>query len=110
MNAIDKHRENGSAYVDLEAQLTDKFLAGVAGRVEDYSDFGWTGNGKLSLRYDFTPNFALRGTASTGFRAPALQQQYLHLGRLGDHQWRTDPDRHLSVGLVGRHDPGREAA
>jgi iron complex outermembrane receptor protein len=75
-NAVDKHRENGSAYVDLEAQLTDKFLAGVAGRVEDYSDFGWTGNGKLSLRYDFTPNFALRGTASTGFRAPALQQQY----------------------------------
>ena len=76
LNAIDKHRENGSAYVDLEAQLTDKFLAGIAGRVEDYSDFGWTGNGKLSLRYDFTPNFALRGTASTGFRAPALQQQY----------------------------------
>lgn len=75
-NVIDRHRENGSAYVDLEAQLTDKFLAGVAGRVENYSDFGWTGNGKLSLRYDFTPNFALRGTASTGFRAPALQQQY----------------------------------
>jgi len=76
LNAINRHRENGSAYVDLEAQLTDKFLAGLAGRVEDYSDFGWTGNGKLSLRYDFTPNFALRGTVSTGFRAPALQQQY----------------------------------
>jgi iron complex outermembrane receptor protein len=76
LNAIEKHRENGSAYVDLEAQVTDKFLAGLAGRVEDYSDFGWTGNGKLSLRYDFTPWFALRGTASTGFRAPALQQQY----------------------------------
>ena len=76
VNAIDKHRQNGSAYVDLEAQVTDKFLAGLAGRVEDYSDFGWTGNGKLSLRYDLTPNFALRGTASTGFRAPALQQQY----------------------------------
>lgn len=76
LNVVDRHRENGSAYVDLEAQVTDKFLAGIAGRVEDYSDFGWTGNGKLSLRYDFTPNFALRGTASTGFRAPALQQQY----------------------------------
>jgi iron complex outermembrane receptor protein len=76
INAIEKHRENGSAYVDLEAQVTDKFLVGLAGRVEDYSDFGWTGNGKLSLRYDVTPWFALRGTASTGFRAPALQQQY----------------------------------
>ena len=55
LNAIDKHRENGSAYLDLEAQVTDKLLAGAAARVEDYSDFGWTGNGKLSLRYDFTP-------------------------------------------------------
>jgi iron complex outermembrane receptor protein len=76
LNAIEKHRENGSAYVDLEAQVNSKFLVGLAGRVEDYSDFGWTGNGKLSLRYDVTPWFALRGTASTGFRAPALQQQY----------------------------------
>lgn len=76
INATEKHRENGSAYLDLEAKLTDKFLVGLAGRVEDYSDFGWTGNGKLSLRYDVTPWFALRGTASTGFRAPSLQQQY----------------------------------
>ena len=76
LNVIGKHRENGSAYVDLEAQVTDKFLVGIAGRAEDYSDFGWTGNGKLSLRYDVTPWFALRGTASTGFRAPSLQQQY----------------------------------
>ncbi|MGN6820469.1 MAG: TonB-dependent receptor plug domain-containing protein [Sphingomonas sp.] len=75
-NAIDKHRQNGSVYLDLEAQVTDKFLVGIAGRGEDYSDFGTTGTGKVSLRYDFAPWFALRGTASTGFRAPALQQQY----------------------------------
>jgi len=76
VNAISKHRQNGSAYLDLEAQVTDKFLVGIAGRGEDYSDFGTTGTGKVSLRYDFAPWFALRGTASTGFRAPALQQQY----------------------------------
>jgi iron complex outermembrane receptor protein len=76
VNAIKRHRQNGSIYLDLEAQVTDKFLVGVAGRGEDYSDFGTTGTGKVSLRYDFTPWFALRGTASTGFRAPALQQQY----------------------------------
>lgn len=75
-NAIDKHRQNGSIYLDLEAQVTDKLLIGIAGRGEDYSDFGTTGTGKVSLRYDFAPWFALRGTASTGFRAPALQQQY----------------------------------
>jgi len=76
LNVVDKHRQNGSLYVDLEAQVTDKLLVGVAGRGEDYSDFGTTGTGKVTARYDFTPWFALRGTVSTGFRAPALQQQY----------------------------------
>lgn len=76
LNTIDRHRENGSAYVDLEAQVTEKLLVDLAGRVEYYSDFGWTANGKLSLRYDFAPWIALRGTASTGFRAPSLQQSY----------------------------------
>lgn len=75
-NAISRHRENGSIYLDIEAQVTDKLLIGLAGRGEHYSDFGDTGTGKVSARYDFSPHFALRGTASTGFRAPALQQQY----------------------------------
>jgi len=69
-------RHSYSAYVDLEADLSDKFTVGLAGRYEDYSDFGDTTNGKLSLRYAFTDKIALRGTASTGFRAPSLQQQY----------------------------------
>lgn len=75
-NEIKAHRQNGSAYIDLEAQVTDKLLIGLAGRGETYSDFGETATGKASLRYDVTPWFALRGTASTGFRAPSLQQQY----------------------------------
>jgi len=75
-NAIDAHRNNGSAYIDVEAQVTDKLLIGLAGRGETYSDFGQTATGKASIRYDFTPWFALRGTVSTGFRAPSLQQQY----------------------------------
>ncbi len=75
-NAIERSRRSGSLYLDLEAQLTDKLLVGIAGRGEHYSDFGSTATGKLSARYDFAPWFALRGTASTGFRAPSLQQQY----------------------------------
>ena len=76
LNAIDRHRHNGSAYLDIEAQVTPQLLIGIAGRGEDYSDFGTTGTGKVTARYDVTPWFAIRGTASTGFRAPALQQQY----------------------------------
>jgi len=75
-NATERSRRNGSVYLDLEAQVTDKLLVGLAGRAEDYSDFGSTANGKLSARYDLADWFAVRATASTGFRAPSLQQQY----------------------------------
>ncbi|MBJ6981350.1 TonB-dependent receptor [Luteimonas sp. MC1572] len=69
-------RDNISLYVSLEGKVTEKLSAGVAARYEDYSDFGDTSTGKLTARYDFTPRVALRGTLSTGFHAPSLQQQY----------------------------------
>lgn len=69
-------RTSTSFYAGLEGDLTEKFSAGIAGRFEDYSDFGSTATGKLTARYAFTDKFALRGTASTGFHAPSLQQQY----------------------------------
>ena len=69
-------RDNVSLYLSLEGDLTEKLSAGVAARYEDYSDFGSTSTGKLTARYDFTPRVALRGTVSTGFHAPSLQQQY----------------------------------
>ena len=61
-------------YVGLENQLTKKFQWGTTARVENYSDFGTTWNGKLSARYDFTPAIGVRSTASTGYRAPTLGQ------------------------------------
>ena len=76
LNEVKKHRENVAAYVDAEAQVTDKFLVAAAARAEHYSDFGGVLAGKLSARYDFSPAFAIRGTISNGFRAPSLQQQY----------------------------------
>ncbi|WP_160154655.1 TonB-dependent siderophore receptor [Microbulbifer sp. ALW1] len=63
-----------AAYVDLEADVTDKLLLGSALRFENFEEFGSTLNWKLSARYDFTENFALRGTANTGFRAPTPGQ------------------------------------
>ncbi|MDR6938299.1 iron complex outermembrane receptor protein [Luteibacter sp. 3190] len=68
-------RHSEAAYVDLETDVTDRFSAGVAGRYEHYSDAGSTRSGKVSMRYQFTPTFALRGTISNGFRAPSLAQQ-----------------------------------
>ena len=75
-NAVNAKRTSESAYLDLEAQATDQLRLGAAGRFEHYSDFGSTGTGKVSARYDVSHAFALRATGSTGFRAPALQQEY----------------------------------
>jgi iron complex outermembrane receptor protein len=75
-NELDEDRDAYSAYADVEAKLTQKFLASIAVRGENYSDFGSAVTGKLAGRYDFTESFALRGAVSTGFRAPGLQQEF----------------------------------
>jgi iron complex outermembrane recepter protein len=75
-NVVDEHRTSYSAYVDVETNLTAKLLASAAVRGEHFSDFGSKQTGKLSARYDFVHAFALRGTVSTGFRAPGLQQAF----------------------------------
>jgi iron complex outermembrane receptor protein len=75
-NEVDVSRNATSLYVDLDNQVTDKLDIDLAARYEDYSDFGSTTTGKIAARYDFTDSFALRGAFSSGFRAPALQQQY----------------------------------
>jgi iron complex outermembrane receptor protein len=75
-NAGEFDRHNFSFYAGLEGDLTDKLSLGIAARYEDYSDFGDTTTGKLTGRYAFTDKVALRGTVSTGFHAPSLQQQF----------------------------------
>ncbi|WP_287908602.1 TonB-dependent receptor [Acinetobacter sp.] len=62
------------AYVDLETDLIKDLNAGVALRTERYSDFGSTTNGKLTLKYNLDPKISIRGSASTGYRAPSLAQ------------------------------------
>ena len=64
-----------SAYVDLEADVTDAFLLGIALRYEDFDTFGDTTNGKIAARFQMTENFAVRAAASTGFRAPTVGQE-----------------------------------
>lgn len=68
-------RNSYASYVDVGFNPTEKLWLGVAGRFEKYDDdSGDTRSGKFSARYDFTPDFAIRGTLSNGFRAPSLSQ------------------------------------
>ncbi|MFT4021684.1 MAG: TonB-dependent receptor [Acinetobacter sp.] len=69
-------RDSYAGYIDIEGDITQKLTASAAYRHEYYNDFGNTDNVSLSLRYAFKPSFAVRGTVSTGFRAPSLAQQY----------------------------------
>ncbi|NCT18448.1 MAG: TonB-dependent receptor [Flavobacteriaceae bacterium CG_4_8_14_3_um_filter_34_10] len=78
-NEVDRNRSNISLYVDGELEVTDKLLIAVAGRFEDYSDFGSTINGKFAARYKATENINVRGSVSSGFRAPSLAQLYYNL-------------------------------
>ena len=78
-NEVDRSRSNVSLYADAEFDLTETLLVSAAARFENYSDFGSTINGKLSSRLKLSDNFNLRGSVSTGFRAPSLAQIYYNL-------------------------------
>ena len=75
-NALSSYRNSAAAYLDLEADITSKFLMTAALRFESYSDFGSTLNFKVASRYKLSDSFNLRGAVSTGFRAPSLHQIY----------------------------------
>ena len=68
-------RSSRAGYLNLIAEPVDGWSVDLAGRYEDYTDFGDTLIWKATTRYDFSPAFAIRGTASTGFRAPTLAEQ-----------------------------------
>ncbi|MBK7567168.1 MAG: TonB-dependent receptor [Bacteroidetes bacterium] len=75
-DVTNEFRSNLGAYFDVEANFTEQFSADAAIRYENYSDFGNTINGKLAARFAINNKFALRGSFSTGFRAPSLAQIY----------------------------------
>ena len=63
-------------YADGELNVTDKWLIDGAVRFENYSDFGFVSTFKFATRYRLTPDLNFRGSVSTGYRAPSLQQIY----------------------------------
>ena len=78
-NQVDKSRTNLSVYADAELDITSNLLVSGAMRYENYSDFGSTINGKIATRIKTGKNVNIRGSVSTGFRAPSLAQIYYNL-------------------------------
>lgn len=75
-NAGKWYRNVWAGYIDGDFHLTKNWEVDLAGRFEHYTDVGNTENGKISTRYDITKQIAIRGTISTGFRAPTLAEEH----------------------------------
>lgn len=70
-------------YLDTEADVTDRLILTAAARYEDFSDFGDTFNVKVAGLYDVNDVLNVRGSYSTGFRAPTLGQSNLRRSSTG---------------------------
>lgn len=72
---VDSSRRSIAVYVDGESYVTKRLLLGAALRFEDYSDTGQNVTGKFTARFNVSDAFSLRGSLSTGVRAPGIQQE-----------------------------------
>jgi len=78
-NERDEFRTNLAAYVDAELEITEDLLVAGAARIENFSDFGGVVTGKFAARYSIAKTLSVRGSISSGFRAPSLQElNYTH--------------------------------
>lgn len=83
LDASSNSRTNNAGYLDFAVKPVDKLQLDAAVRFEHYSDFGNATIGKLSGRYDFSPEFAIRASANNGFRAPTLAEEYYSATNVG---------------------------
>ncbi len=69
-------RDVKSFYVETVTPLLKGMELQLAGRYDDFSDFGSTTNPKIGLKYQVTESWLLRASAGTGFKAPSLNDLY----------------------------------
>ena len=75
-DASDHSRNDKAIYIDVAGSPIANLKLDAAARYEKFSDFGSARVAKLTGRYDFSPQVALRSTVSNGFRAPTMAEQY----------------------------------
>lgn len=81
-NALTATRYNIGGYADVSYDFTKQFLVNGTAREEKYSDFGNAFVWKVSSRYKLLDDkLTIRGSVSTGFRAPSLQQINLQIAQ-----------------------------
>ena len=68
------NRGSYAGYLDLEAEVIKNLTIGLAGRHEAYEGIADTVDGKVSARWQLLEAIAVRGSVSSGFRAPTVGQ------------------------------------
>jgi iron complex outermembrane receptor protein len=74
--ALSEVRNVAGGYLDAELRVNKNLLLTGALRLENYSDFGNAFGSKLAAMVRLSPEFYVRGSVQTGFRAPSLAQVY----------------------------------
>ncbi len=75
-SAVEGSRQSQAIFAELDVPISKTLELDISDREDRYSDFGRTNNGKLKVRYQPTSYLTVRGSASTGFRAPTLYDLY----------------------------------
>jgi iron complex outermembrane receptor protein len=75
-DATNQQRHSGAVYTEIERNMTQRLLVSGAARFERFSDFGNSETFKLATMYKVSEPLSLRGSVSTGFRAPNLAQSF----------------------------------
>lgn len=70
-------RQVRAVHAELQVPLTPWWELNMGWRSDQYSDVGTTHNGKVFSRWQVTPQWSMRGSVGTGFRAPSAAQTTL---------------------------------
>ena len=87
----DGSRTIQAVFGEVSAPFMKNLEASLAARYDHYSDAGSTWNPKASLRFQPHQALVLRGSASTGFRAPTLFEKNAPLSRNDTSNSYDDP-------------------
>ncbi len=78
-DGLDHDITNLSCLLQDEYQVTDKLYLLFGGRVDKHSDFGGQFTPRVSATYSVMDNFRIKASAGKGFRAPDLNELYIHV-------------------------------
>ena len=65
-----------AAYAEVLIPIIENFEVTLAGRIDDYGDFGRTENPMVNFRFRPIPQLMFRGNYNTAFRVPAFNQLF----------------------------------